>query len=130
MFASLQVVVTSLCEGESLVLQTSDLAHKVLPQTSPDGQETIKNQQSNIQQNLDNHAQKTKQTEKELDDRLKQWRDFDNASEEFNKWLGDMEKALEVTPELKVDLFEKKRQLEKYKVLLVTCLFVEKEICF
>ena len=116
----MQVVVTSLCEGESLVLQTSDLAHKVLPQTSPDGQETIKSQQSNIQQNLDNHSQKTRQTEKELDDRLKQWRDFDNASEEFNKWLEDMEKALEVTPELKVDLIEKKRQLEKYKVILIT----------
>ena len=107
---------SSIRDGESLILQTSDLAHKVLPQTSPEGQDVIKDQQNDIQRQLDNHAQKTKDTEKALGERVKQWRDFDNSSDEFKKWLQVMEKTLEEIPQPKVDLSEKKRQLEKYKV--------------
>lgn len=103
-------------DGESIVLQTSDLAHKVLPQTSSDGQEIIKNQQNNLQHSLDKHTQKTRETQKALEERQRQWRDYDEMSEEFENWLGQMEKELEVEPDPKVDLGEKKRQLEKYKV--------------
>ena len=51
-----------------------------------------------------------------LDTQLTRWTDFENLQQEVVTWLTEVEAHIKVGPDPKVELVEKKAQLEKYKV--------------
>ncbi|XP_038074820.1 nesprin-1-like [Patiria miniata] len=115
--AAVENLASHLTEFESQVHHATDQGHHILPHTSPEGQEVIQGQLSDLATSLTSLTLGVKDAGKALVERVRCWSEYEVAVEEFGEWLAETEKTLAKEPERMADLGEKKSQLERYKAL-------------
>ena len=111
----LQDLQTAEAEGETKVMHVRHLAEVVMPQTAPEGQQTIRRELDALQHDWDRFSTKLNDTESGLQGALQSWEEFDILHDDLYRWLKDMEASLK-DADLKSTVEEKEAQLEKLKV--------------
>lgn len=87
-----------------------------MPNTNPRGSQLIKQETEAAKQEYEDLLTDVSQTKRNLESALSQWGEFDRLHYQFHAWLTDVESKLKSDPEYRVDLPEKRSNLEKYKV--------------
>ena len=85
-------------------------------------QESMKRDISNIKFDFSKFSSSIEEVKQGLNDRLRQWVEYDSQLEKLSSWLGDTETQLK-NYTYKASLEEKSVQLEKYKVKLILLKF-------
>lgn len=83
--------------------------------SSPEGRDIIQAEINCLLRDWDAFLSAISDTRAALESCLLQWSDFDDSTEQIQRWLKDMERRLKDT-ESKADLGEKKAQLQRIKV--------------
>jgi nesprin-1 len=103
-------------EGQSLMHATQTWGDKTANTSSAEGRDLITQELQALQRDWDNFVSGISNTRITLESCLLQWSDFDNSSEQIQRWLKDMERRLKDN-EPKTDLGEKKAKLQRIKVM-------------
>ncbi len=104
-------------EGQSLIHAANTWGDKAASTSSAEGRDLIQTALHRLQQGWDDLISGLGEARTALESCLLQWSDFDDSSDQIQRWLKDMERKVKDT-ELKADLSEKKGQLQKTKVRL------------
>lgn len=89
-------------------------------------QEQMQRDVANLQFDLDKFVASLSDVRYSLEDRIKQWNDYENSLDRLLSWLADAELSLK-NYALKSTVEEKQEQLEKYQVGLIHLFFA---FCF
>ena len=109
-------------EGQSLIHAANTWGDKTMSSTSLEGRDIIQSELSTIQRDWDAFLSAISDTRMALESCLLQWSDFDDSSEQIQRWLKDMERRLKDS-EPKADLSEKKAQHQRFKVSTIILLW-------
>ncbi|XP_070578811.1 nesprin-1-like isoform X2 [Ptychodera flava] len=104
-------------EGQSKLNDIVSKVHKVLPHTSQDGRDIIKDDLKTTKEEWESLMSSMHESKGRLEASLQQWGTYEDSYRQICEWLDDMEKQLNSDKDLKDDLHGKKLQLEKLKSL-------------
>lgn len=107
---------TQLVECEGKLDDLSALCDQTLANTSLAGKESLKRDQSALQEQCKAVAADAEDAEEGLQRAVQQWAVFDESHNALQQWLLQMEQQMKDT-ELKSSLDEKQEQVNKFKVL-------------
>ncbi|KAB7507506.1 Nesprin-1 [Armadillidium nasatum] len=102
----------------SLLNTTVEYGEKLYTSTGEDGREAIRLQLEDLQQTYENLFDNSLVMERELKSKKNRWSTFEEAVEQFKKWLKDTQNKIPDDIELKATLDEKRAQLQIYRMLL------------
>ncbi|KAK3090120.1 hypothetical protein FSP39_009339 [Pinctada imbricata] len=103
--------------GHNFLRSLLESSERTLPNTSPRGCQTIRQETEHAKQEYENLLTDVSQGKRSLEMALSQWGDFDRNYDQFCSWLSDVENKLRQDPDARADLPEKRSSLEKYKAL-------------
>ena len=116
MLSSWQDIASDLDDGLHKINATVDCGNKLLPNCTPDSAETIKSQQAKLKADWDQLNNSVTESIRKLESELDKWRLYEECNTNIQRWLKEVEGDLRVGVEPKIELMEKKAQLEKFKV--------------
>ena len=102
----------------SLLNTTVELGEKLYPSTSEDGREAIRLQLEDLQGTFDTLFDSCATMERELQNKVSRWTNFEEASEQLKLWLKETQAQMPDDIDLKTTLDEKRAQLQTYRVLV------------
>lgn len=73
--------------GEGLVKQAVDKGKSILPKLSPEGQDSIRNECSELESSLESLKSLHRETSANIGRCLTAWQDFTQARDAFNSWI-------------------------------------------
>ena len=103
-------------KGQSLLNAALSKAGKVLPNTSPAGQETIHYQTEERKNSYTQLLQDMATGKQNLESCVHDWCNYETSVEKFGQWLKEAEKVVDGAMDKKATLEEKRMQLERCKV--------------
>lgn len=115
-----QEIVCVLDDGKHKLNNATECAQKLLTNLTPEGRgqleaeiAALKSDWLNLNTDIDNSYSA-------LEDRMVQWTKFNEVLEQLTRWLGEARQDLVMASEPKVELMEKKVQLNKLKVSVLS----------
>ena len=93
-----------------------DSAQLVLPNTSPNGKDAIRQELHALQEDWDAILTLINDGKTQLDTCVGQWEVYDDSVAQVVKWLSEMENSIKDEAMLQPTLAEKRTQLERVKV--------------
>ncbi|XP_064624000.1 muscle-specific protein 300 kDa-like isoform X3 [Lineus longissimus] len=105
----------AILDGEEKLEKAVAMGEKLLPDTSLPGQNRIRAEIDEMQREFNGFKNDLDGAEKNLDDCLDKWGDFETGKDEFSDWMNDTGAFLKGNIPLQPTLKEKKELLEKYQ---------------
>ena len=102
----------------SLLNITLELGEKLYPHTGDEGTDCIRVQLDDLQQAYDSMFDSSSTMERDLQNKISRWTSYEEAIEQYRKWLKETQKQIPHYIELKTTLDEKRAQLQTYRVIL------------
>jgi len=106
-------------DGKHKLTNATDCGQKLLTSLTPEGKgqleaeiATLKSDWLNLNTDIDNSYSA-------LEDRMAQWTKFNEVLEQLTRWLSEARQDLMMAAEPKVELMEKKVQIDKLKVSIL-----------
>lgn len=116
LFNSGQVLNATLDDGLHKVNRACESGQKLLPRVTDQGREKIEGEMEKIKEEWDEVNKDLNASNTRLESQLNLWDVYNDKKDMLSSWLNDVEAELSQGAEPKVELMEKKAQLEKFKV--------------
>ena len=113
-----QDLASNLDDGLHRINTAVDCGNRLLPNCTAESADTIRSEQLKIKEDWNVLNQTVTESIRKLESELDKWRLYDECNTNIQQWLKEMEEDLNVGTEPKIELMEKKAQLEKFKVSL------------
>lgn len=107
----------SLNQGHAILCKVFDSCEKTVLRTSDRGIHVITSEADKAKADYEKIVAQVSQAKERLEKVAVQWDDFDNLYQELTRWMSHVEQAIRVFPDSKVDLSEKRSNLQRYKAL-------------
>ena len=112
----MQDLLNSLDHGSAKLKSANALGEKVMPSTSKRGRKGIKERLDVFRKDHGRLQGSINEARRDLDKTLKQWKNLEQLHDDLQAWIRDTEEKLNSESQPKLDLAEKKVQLEKAKI--------------
>ncbi|KAH9507324.1 hypothetical protein Btru_056910, partial [Bulinus truncatus] len=113
--AILQSLIASKENGASVFNAAIEAGERLYPNTANDGRENIRRELRSLRDTWETFNDSLNETQRQLDSSRMQWQSFDENFDQLFHWVQDVESKVEMEPELKSSLQEKKALLQNYK---------------
>ncbi|KAK0046935.1 nesprin-1, partial [Biomphalaria pfeifferi] len=111
----LQSLIASKENGASIFNTAIEAGEKLYPNTANEGRESIRRELRGLRESWEMFNDNLNETQRQLDSSRMQWQSFDENFDQLYQWVQDVESKVEIEPELKSSLQEKKALLQNYK---------------
>ena len=106
----------SLDEGQKRLSTLQECSLKLQQVAPPEEKSKVKDETDTVRQRYDDLKSALSETSSSLQSQLSLWDDYEEKRALLDHWLEGMEEKLAPQPEPKLEIVEKKAQLDKYKV--------------
>ena len=113
----LQEITTSLPDGLQLLNTMCEASQRLSQRAPPELKVKVDAEVTELKEDWDKLNKTINSHGSALEMRLTRWNQFEDIYQDMLRWLAQVENQVKVGPAPKVELVEKKAQLEKYKVL-------------
>lgn len=103
-------------EGYQKLQHTVDSAQQVLPNTSSQGKEVIREDLARLEKTWDDLQSTMNDGKSAMDTALAQWEVYEDSTDKLTKWLQSTENSVKAEMSLQDTLQEKRAQHERVKV--------------
>uniref|UniRef100_A0A2C9KCB0 Calponin-homology (CH) domain-containing protein n=1 Tax=Biomphalaria glabrata TaxID=6526 RepID=A0A2C9KCB0_BIOGL len=111
----LQSLIANKENGASIFNTAIEAGEKLYPNTANEGRESIRRELRGLRESWEMFNDNLNETQRQLDSSRMQWQSFDENFDQLYQWVQDVESKVEIEPELKSSLQEKKALLQNYK---------------
>ncbi len=115
--SALQDLLGSLDHGGAKLKSAGTVADKVIPSTSKRGRKGIKEQLDRLRKNHSRLQGNINDARKDLQATLSKWGNLEQLLDDLQAWLRDTQEKLKAEAQPRLDLGEKKAQLDKAKAI-------------
>ncbi|XP_076280585.1 muscle-specific protein 300 kDa [Lasioglossum baleicum] len=127
--APLESLLNKKAQGELLVEHLQHTGKVVCASTSPQGQETIKNEVKALTQSFEELFREIKQQKDQLEKTVSQWRDYKDEYERLSDWLQQFDILIKAQKNsLLPNVAEKEKQVQEVKEILENLLKGQEQI--
>ena len=111
-----QEVSASMDEGLHRVNRACDSGQRLLPRATPEGKTQVEAEMKEAKESWDTLSKDVNTMSSQLETQAAKWEAYSERNGGLTTWLTDVEAELKQGAEPKVELMEKKAQLDKFKV--------------